>query len=317
MGIPRVSVIVPTDGRLEYLERAIESVHRQSYDEVELVVVANCKREPIEAIVEDYDGFETVHVRRDSGQGPSIARNIGIESSSGEYVAFLDDDDIWHREKLETQLSTLTNAGEDARVAYTGVKQLNESGEMNSIEDKTHSNDIYRELLGGNYVRTFSCILLERELVSEIGLLDEALPHFEDWDLYLRASQKCDFVGTSAALVDRFSHDEQLSADFDTRRIKAGNYLISKHRDRLLEEGRFTARRFESNVYAAILAAALKTRKFQVARKYAMMTFKTYPLNKRWPLLAVLALGGNPALKSAQMVKRKLIRSTNTDSDDR
>ena len=101
---PLVSVIIPSYNRYDMLLNAIDSVKKQTYPNVEIIVVADvCEDNRYDLLKDDKD-ITYIQIDKRAGN-PCFARNTGIEISKGEYIAFLDDDDMWLPEKLEIQLS--------------------------------------------------------------------------------------------------------------------------------------------------------------------------------------------------------------------
>lgn len=107
---PRVSVIIPTHNRHQFLSSALDSVARQTHQNLEVIVVDDASDEDIQAVVLSTQWSETTaiqYLRSDTNLGPGAARELGRKQATGEFIAYLDSDDIWHPEKIETQIQTL------------------------------------------------------------------------------------------------------------------------------------------------------------------------------------------------------------------
>src|SRR6056297_1668487 len=115
---PTVSVIVPTYNRADALPRTVESVLGQTLDDLELIVVDDASTDDTPAVIDDYDDDRVQFVQHERNQGASAARNTGIDRAEGDYVAFLDSDDVWRPTKLEKQVQTLARRGDDWVAAY-------------------------------------------------------------------------------------------------------------------------------------------------------------------------------------------------------
>ena len=124
------SVIIPNHNSGLYLKRAIESVYSQSYQNWEILLVDDCSTDNSISIIKkkykDQNKIKFIHLEHNFGAWK--ARNIGIEASSGRYIAFLDSDDIWHPQKLEMQLSFM--AKNKYPLTYTNYAKINESGSL-------------------------------------------------------------------------------------------------------------------------------------------------------------------------------------------
>ena len=100
--MPKVSVIIPTYNRAHYICETIDSILAQTYRDYEIIVVDDGSADNTRKVLQKYDG--KVRYFYQKNRGPSAARNFGISQSQGEYIAFLDDDDLWTENKLELQI---------------------------------------------------------------------------------------------------------------------------------------------------------------------------------------------------------------------
>lgn len=181
---PLVSYIVPTYNRPELLGRALGSIAAQVYSNFEAVVV-NDKGHDVSAVVAEYPFARLVNHERNMGL--SAARNTGINNARGEYLGYLDDDDHLYPDHTVVLLGALLGghrAGySDAAVQYNnGPAQLYMSNNWNK-----------KQLRRGNLFPV-CCVMHERSLIDEVGYFDEMLPNHEDWDMWIRMSEVCDFV---------------------------------------------------------------------------------------------------------------------------
>ncbi|MEM6795226.1 MAG: PIG-L family deacetylase [Acidobacteriota bacterium] len=190
---PQISVIVRTRDRAELLAEALASLRRSTYRRLQVVVVNDGGETP--SLPEDFP-FELRLLDLSESRGRAGAANAGIAAAEGEYVAFLDDDDLVEAEHYETLIGLASAAG--VRVAYTdaAVVVYRLSGEAGWREDErrlTYSRDFDADLLAlDNYIPLHT-LLIERRLLAEVGELDETLPFFEDWDLLLRLASRTPF----------------------------------------------------------------------------------------------------------------------------
>ncbi|MCU4926476.1 glycosyltransferase [Halobacteria archaeon AArc-dxtr1] len=214
---PLVSVIIPAYNRHELVQRAIDSVSAQTYDNVELVLVDDGSEPPLQTQVSFPNELDTVEtVRHATNQGGNAARISGIEASSGEYVAFLDSDDEWRPKKLELQIEQLQRTG--ATFSSTGVQQVDGDGRINAIREAPDAEQIKSGLLRKNLIGTFSSVVVAQELLSSVGLPDPELPAWQDWEWYLRVSEEADFTTLQKPLVVRHNEGGQISSSFEPKR---------------------------------------------------------------------------------------------------
>ncbi len=186
-----VSVIVPTHNRPEMVADAVKSVLDQKYKNFELLVV-NDAGPDIEPIITSMNGKSNItYVRHSVNRGLAAARNTGIKLSRGKYIAYLDDDDIFYPDHLETLVHYLENS--DHKIVYTDAHrahQVKENGQYVTQKiDLPYSQDFdYDQILVSNFVPVL-CFMHEKSCLDKTGLFDESLPVVEDWDLWIRMSR--------------------------------------------------------------------------------------------------------------------------------
>ncbi|MDH3689953.1 MAG: glycosyltransferase [Gammaproteobacteria bacterium] len=183
--IPLVTVIIRSIGR-ETLSEALDSVALQTYPSIEVVVV-NAKGEGHPEIGEWCGRFPSRLCGTGQALGRSRAANTGLDNAHGEYLIFLDDDDLFDPEHLAVLMDA---AGRNRRVVYSGAQCINERGEIyDRVFNETYNPEL---MLVGNYIPNHT-LLFSKELV-EIGCrFDESLDFYEDWDFLVQLSRHCDF----------------------------------------------------------------------------------------------------------------------------
>ncbi len=222
MSQPLVSTIIPAYNRPEATQRAIESVSNQVYAPIELVVVDDCSQPPLydEVSIPESTFYNVVFKTHEDNQGGNAARNTGIENASGEYLAFLDSDDEWSPIKLRRQIDRLTD--NNMHASYTGIKQVDSSENINTIQKATQSGDLLNKLLKGNLIGTFSSLVLEAKAVEQIGKPDPDMPCWQDWEWYLRlAAEDLRFDAITDPLTTRHNGGDQISRTYAPKRNEA------------------------------------------------------------------------------------------------
>jgi glycosyltransferase involved in cell wall biosynthesis len=222
-----VSVIIPTYNRKKFLKEAIHSVLSQSYNDLEIVVVddgSDHKSEWIEAL------DPRIHYIYCAQRGVAAARNFGVSVSSGEYIAFLDSDDLWGNKKLQKQISFLEENPE-YKICYTNEKWIRDGENLNQMKKhQKYHGWIFNKCLPLCIISA-SSILVEREVFHDLGGFDESLPVCEDYDLWLRMALKYPIGFLDEKLiVKRGGHPDQLSKKYwgmDRFRIRALEKLLS------------------------------------------------------------------------------------------
>ena len=193
---PRVSVIIPTYNCKEYICEAVDSLLNQSFKDFELIIVNDGSTDGTEEVIEYYiNRFpEKIEYIKQKNKGAAAARNAGIRASSGEFIAFLDADDLWLPNKLTAQISVF-DTHPSIGLVHTNVYGFGgPSGTylgrywMTSEQIERHSGHIFLDFFFRNIRITFSTVMIRRTCLTNVGLLDEYLNKFggEDRDLLLR-----------------------------------------------------------------------------------------------------------------------------------
>ncbi|MDL0132508.1 glycosyltransferase family 2 protein [Halobacterium salinarum] len=231
---PLVSVVIPTYERSEYLEGAIKTALGQTYDNIEIVVVDDgSSNQYADKIAAEFSGSVKC-VRHEENKGLSAARNTGIRESNGEYIAFLDDDDRWHKMKIARQVSALEKDA-TAGLATCLVVSITPENEIVHCERSAPSGDCSDEILINNKIGTPSRVLVRQECFEEIGVFDESLPTKQDWDFYLRLCQEWNVTAVEDHLCFRVIHDSMSSSSSALERDK--NTILEKHEKRIRNSG--------------------------------------------------------------------------------
>lgn len=292
---PLVSVVIPTHDRPHRLRRAVRSVAAQTYEPIELVVVDDASSPPVPAAVErDAAQVERFVTRRfEHNRGGSAARNAGIEAATGEYLAFLDDDDRWDPAKLERQVPLLATGPKDVGVVYTGVVQLDADGSVNAVSTARAEGELTRRLLTLNVVGTISSVLVRREAAEAVGGLDERFPSWQDWAFYIRLSERYGFRSLDAPLVVRHNAaDGQLSGDYETKREETAPLFRRTFRPLAARYGRAFERRFDGFVEYHLGLAALRAGAYDAARGHFLAAMRRYPRAPVFALAFATVSGG-------------------------
>jgi glycosyltransferase involved in cell wall biosynthesis len=312
---PLVSVVLPTYGRPDFLTEAVESVLAQTHDRIELLVVDDCSPDPVAPALDDIDagafpGEKSLRVvRHQENQGANGARNTGIEEADGEFVAFIDDDDLWAKSKVERQLAAFDDP--EVGVVYTGMRYVVD-GEPVHVLEPTLAGDVTEALLVGEPLGTFSTIMVRTSVARETGPLDERFPCWQDREWPIRLSTLCRFGVVPEPLVDHRTTDHaQITDDFEAKRDVAYPLYVETFRPLAAEYGIDTVRRMVASRSRAVAESGLKTSNYDDARRFALRAVRESPTNTTGWLLLALSLGGRPMFTTAQRAKRALVRLAN------
>lgn len=294
---PAVTAIVATRDRPDTLARAVASMAGQSYPgELECVVVFD-QSAPAPVDVELPSGRQVRVMTNNRTPGAAGARNAGVAASDGALVAFCDDDDTWHRDKLRLQVERLRSMSASfvacgMRIHY-GDRMVDRpapaSVDLSQLVRRRHPE------LG---VPTF---VLRRDLLDDIGLLDERIPgsYGEDYDLLLRAARREPIVAVEQPLVDVFWHQQSYFAQRWQTIADALGYLLAKHPE-LTADVRGRAR-IEGQ--AAFAHAALAHR--SNACRASWRALRGNPLERRAYIALAVASGAVPAASVVRLANRR------------
>jgi len=226
---PLVSVVIPTFNRENVLGRAISSVIKQSYQNIELIVVDDGSTDNTAKLVKEQ--FPQTKYFKTINKGVSAARNYGVKKSLGEYIAFLDSDDEWMPKKIQKQLDEIQRQG--VRWIHGEERWIRNGVRVN--QKKIHQKsggDIFNRSLHLCLISP-STVMLEKSLFEEFNGFDESFIVCEDFDLWLRILFKYPIGFVTKEVIFKYGgHEDQLSAKYkamDEYRVKTYEKLISLH----------------------------------------------------------------------------------------
>jgi glycosyltransferase involved in cell wall biosynthesis len=229
---PLVSVIVTTYNQSVYIGQTLQSVFAQDYEPFEVIVVNDGSTDDTEEQINPFK--DRINYIYQANQGVAGSRNTGVRNARGEFVAFLDGDDIWEKNKLLLQVSGALRYPDAGMIIVNGVK-FNESGQISdsligdTLEplvkrcsiDGVWVGRCYRQLLHSNFIYTTSQVLIPRRVVKMIGESDGRFKTSSDYDLWLRIADRYEFMVIDRPLVRWRYHP---SASGPNKKIKGLNW---------------------------------------------------------------------------------------------
>jgi glycosyltransferase involved in cell wall biosynthesis len=237
-GPPAVSIIMPTFNRLEFLKPAIASVFAQSFDAWELIIADDGSSEPTRSFLKSLQHDARVHVISMPHTGkPSIVSNVAIRAARGEYVAFLDSDDVWLPTKLETQIASLRRHPERGW-SYTKFALIDSAGNRT---DPTRTRNwpmltgwVLEKLLKEETVIAQPSVIVSRRLLTQLGAFDEELVMCYDDELWFRLAAHSEIDGVDEPLTLVRRHGQHSGSDIiawqDRRRVFEKALLLKRGR---------------------------------------------------------------------------------------
>lgn len=199
--MPKISVIIPAYNAMNYLPDTLDNLLKQTYNDFEIIIVNDGSSDSIEQWFSQLQDRRVKLISQEN-QGAGLARNTGIINAKGEYLAFLDADDIWESTKLEKQLRILEENPEVGLV-YTWVEYISETGQSTGrIVKHQAEGNVWEKLIKCNLVECGSVAMVRRSCFDDVGIFDRNLSSFvEDWDMWLRIASRFPFKVAKEVLV--------------------------------------------------------------------------------------------------------------------
>ena len=222
-----ISVIIPTYNRAHLLPRALDSILSQSCLPNEIIVVDDGSNDDTSALMTSV--YPEIAFIQQPNIGVSCARNVGIKSASGDWIAFLDSDDEWFPEKLEVQMNALYKNPE-LKICHTNEIWIRNGTRVNpKKKHKKFGGWIFQKCLPLCCISP-SSVIIHKSIFDEVGLFDDSLLVCEDYDLWLRITARNPVLYIEKPLLRKYGgHNDQLSRKYwgmDRFRIKSLEKII-------------------------------------------------------------------------------------------
>jgi len=263
----KISVIIPTWNRAHCLSPALESVCRQTHPAHEILVIDDGSTDTTRSLVST--GFPGVRYHHQDNHGVSHARNTGIRLATGDWIALLDSDDQWHPAKLERQVRALQE-NPDYEICHTDEVWIRNGKRVNPMRKHAKKGGyIFRHNLPRCAISP-SAVLINKQLLENIGVFDEHLPACEDYDLWLRLCARRPVLYLEEPLtIKHGGHADQLSRRYrgmDRFRVYALEKVIRS--GELSDDNRLAAVQMLLEKAAIVHQGAVKRSNTILAREY-------------------------------------------------
>lgn len=278
--MPLVSVIIPTYNRADYIGEAIRSVQAQTHRDVEIVVADDGSTDNTADIVGQF-GAAVIYIPLPHRGQPAAARNAGLGVARGQFIAFLDSDDLFLPDKLALQLSAF-HAHPDAGLVYSNGHFFRDDSRQATgyaLDGlPVPSGDVLPELLQGNFIASPAVALIRRSCLDAVKGFDEN-PSFvgvEDYDLWLRVAAQFPVICAAADVAAIRRHKQSISGDVKTHRARALLVLAkleAMHPD-LVRRHRAALNEGYARHHGAIVLAQLEERQFLLALPHALRALR-------------------------------------------
>ncbi len=283
--MPRVSVVIPTYNRENYITETIESVLAQTYRDFEIIVVDDGSTDNTRQAVGTFRDDSRVNYIYQENQGVSAARNTAIRASRGEYIAILDSDDIWLKDALEKRVEVLDKYpgvglvfGQSRLMDADGtVYRVRGSSFMNSSGIVDRTAQIKELLFGCNILPSAS--MIRGSCFDEVGVFHNDLTFAEDRLLFIRLTKRYQVAYISEPLVKYRIHPGSLQFNADPRTVeKAYALMLHEVFDDPALASRFASWKSQIYGYAYRRVAAYAYGKdMKMTRRYLAKSVRAYP----------------------------------------
>jgi glycosyltransferase involved in cell wall biosynthesis len=208
-----VSVIIPAYNAARTVERTLNSVLNQTYTNLEIIVVDDGSTDETPLLIQRMADLDhRIKLLRKANSGVSSARNYGIQSARGEFIALLDADDLWHPAKLAKQLTAMRDP---IAVIYCWSRVIdNQDRVLYDLAPCSLRGDVYTALITTNFLHS-STLLIRRSCIEEVGGYDQAMSYCEDFKFNLELAERYDFDVIPEFLSAYRLHEGGLHTNFD------------------------------------------------------------------------------------------------------
>jgi len=270
---PFFSVVIPTFNRAEFLREAIQSVLNQTFENYEVIVVDDHSTDNTKEVAAAFKDKRINYVPNDRGIGGAGTRNTGIFRARGEWVAFLDDDDVWLPQKLQLQFNKIKEVNDTVGLIYGGYATYDFDRKQEiSVRVPEKEGWIQQELLYKNYIGTYSTVVIQSNLLKMVSGLDERFKGMQDMELYVRIAgiSKIMFVKEKLAYI-RNSNSDRISFNVENK-LECSHLFWEKYKGQINRNPKLRHR------------AASRVFIYAVAQGNMIETFKALP----WTLSGLL-----------------------------
>ncbi|MBI9070037.1 MAG: glycosyltransferase family 2 protein [Melioribacteraceae bacterium] len=290
-----ISVVIPTYNRAFIIKKCLDSVLEQTFHNLEVLVVDDGSTDNTKEVVESINDSRINFIESEKNGGACAARNIGINAAKGDYIAFLDSDDYWLKDKLEKQINCLKDSGDDTTIIHCGYERRDvDSGEL--VGKRIVYNDVQKEVFSnlGAAPGTPS-LLIKRDILLEIGGFDENLPAHQETELAIRLAKKYNFKLVDEYLAVATVNHTRISSN-PVNRINAKEIIYHKHKDLL-------SKRLNYGLCSAIAGFRICEGNFKSAKVYLRKSFK-YDFFNIKIFFSIIMMNISPTLNQSLYLKK-------------
>lgn len=275
----KISVIIPTHNRAELLPRAVRSVQNQTRAVDEIIIVSDGSTDNTEETVNALaEQDERIHlIAYHPGRNGNYARNRGIEAATGEFIAFLDDDDEWLPRKTELQME-LFEKDPEVGLVYSSQNCIYLDTGITYQTQPMWRGDLSKRIFIRGEMGTPSQVMVRKKVLDNTGPFDLDLEALQDYDLWIRCClvTKVDFVPEPCINYYNSTNTDQVSSKTD-KYIKSRLYIREKYRDEIAKFGKEFEQKVDIIVRNRIAERCMRNGQNREARRYAVKAWRIRP----------------------------------------
>ncbi len=231
------TVVIPTYNRSELVKDAISSALEQTFESFEVIVVDDHSTDNTKNVVASFQDFRIKYIVNDRTKGGAGTRNAGIFRAKGDWVAFLDDDDVWLPEKLKLFYDEIKKNRDNVGIVYSGRVEYDfeKKREMAAFLPEKKGS-IQNDLLYENHIGTFSGVIIRTDLLKMVGGLDEMFVALQDIELYVRLANLCkvSFIEKKLTYM-RNTNEDRISLNYE-KKLKGNRLFWNKYKHLINKE---------------------------------------------------------------------------------
>jgi glycosyltransferase involved in cell wall biosynthesis len=249
---PFFTVVIPTHNRSNLLKRAIASVFEQTFDFFEMIIVDDHSTDGTSSVVRSFSDIRIRYMANNRTKGACGARNTGIYAATGQWVAFLDDDDVWIPNKLEFQYELAKNVTKTVGLICSDYAIYKKEQGNPVIFKNRPSGWVKDKLLYGGLIGCLSSVCVRTQVLKAIDGFDERFPSCQDQDLFLRVAELSQFAHVPKTLVHMYQESRNRIGQ-NTKNKLEGYILFRNKHSALIDQSLRLRYRHESRIFTYAL----------------------------------------------------------------
>lgn len=275
----KVSVVLPTHNRANILEKSLQSVVNQTYRNLEIIVVSDGSTDNTDTLLSEYKTSDSRinYISYHPNKGGNHARNVGIKNATGDFIAFLDDDDEWVPEKIHLQIQEFMK-NPKVGLIYTGAEIIYNKNKLSYKSTPKKFGDLSKDILISNYIGSTSSVMVKTSILAVSGEFDEKLKAQQDYDLWIRICQltSIGFVSKPLLKYHNYNSTKQISDDLE-KYVDSIVYINKKYEYLYKKVDDIIKVKHRQSSYMFLSTKSLRNNNPKVARRYILKHFKNNP----------------------------------------